>query len=298
MDSFTTGARWSWPEGMQPRDTASRNDASSSGHAQADDGTQTSRHATPEPEPAQPRRRHYNPRTCRICLEVVQPATELDDSIAAGLFNSKARVRYVSEDPELGRLISPCLCKGSQKYVHEGCLQAWRQAAPLSDRNFWQCPTCKFEYRLSRLRYGRWLPSKLLRAGLTLLVLLVTVFFLGFVADPIINFWVDPLGTVADTFSDTLDDIDATGLYEGYDDDELDGWWFHFVKGFLSLGLLGVLKTFFASSWTWFFRIGGGRRRGRGRDRMEDINLALVIIGIATFLGVSPYFCLLKLTVD
>jgi len=238
-------------------------------------------------QPAQERRWHYEPRTCRICFEVVQPTTELDDSIAAGIFTSRARVRYVSEDPELGRLISPCLCKGSQRYVHEGCLQAWRRSSPLSDRNFWRCPTCHFEYRLSRLRYGRWLSSKPLRGLITLCVLMLTVFLMGFIADPIINFWVDPFGSIAETISDVLNDTEAIHPVEH--DDEPDTWWFHFTKGFLSLGLVGFLKTLLAMSpWHWFnLRSVGGRRRA-GRDRMESINLALVMVGIITFLGVSP----------
>jgi hypothetical protein len=36
--------------------------------------------------------------------------------------------------PEEGRLISPCLCKGSMKYVHLDCLQHWRQTSSNSKR--------------------------------------------------------------------------------------------------------------------------------------------------------------------
>ncbi|KAK0639345.1 hypothetical protein B0T16DRAFT_432214 [Cercophora newfieldiana] len=274
--SFSHG-QWEWPadaasSSANPRPTPTTD---------APDGSKG-----PDAQPASGRKRHYKPRTCRICLEVVQPTTEIDDSIASGLFSSKANVRYVSEDPELGRLISPCLCKGSQRYVHEGCLQAWRQASPLSDRNFWRCPTCQFEYRLSRLKYGRWLSSKLLRAFMTLLIFFIAVFLLGFVADPIINLWVDPLGSITDTLSDVINDIEA--MEPIVDDAEPDTWWFHFVKGLFSLGLLGFLKTFFAMSpWHWFQVRGVGRRRGTGRDRMESINLALVIVGVFTFLGAT-----------
>lgn len=37
--------------------------------------------------------------------------------------------------PEEGRLISPCLCKGSMKYVHLLCLQHWRTASANSKRS-------------------------------------------------------------------------------------------------------------------------------------------------------------------
>lgn len=280
MATGFSGAQWEWPADTSP--TSADAPPASNSVPNSPNG-----HPDAQPQLAPEKTRHYNPRTCRICFEVVHPTTEIDDSIAAGLFTSKAHVRYVSEDPDLGRLISPCLCKGSQRYVHEGCLQAWRQASPLSDRNFWRCPTCQFEYRLSRLKYGRWLSSKLVRALMTLLILVITVFIMGFIADPIINLWVDPLGSIADTFSDVINDIEAMDPIDV--DGELATWSLHFVKGFLSLGLLGFLKTFFAMSpWHWFnVRASvGGRRRGTGRDRMESINWALVILGIFTFLGV------------
>lgn len=37
--------------------------------------------------------------------------------------------------PEEGRLISPCLCKGSMKYVHLLCLQHWRTASANTKRS-------------------------------------------------------------------------------------------------------------------------------------------------------------------
>jgi hypothetical protein len=222
---------------------------------------------------------------CRICFEVVQPETEIQSS-ATGLFAPKVRVRYVGEDPELGRLISPCKCKGSQKYVHEGCLRLWRQSQPFADRNYWSCPTCKFKYRLQRLRMGAWLASWPARAALTLSVMAVTVFFLGFVADPIINLWIDPVGTVVDGITDVITDVEGLASYN----DEPFTWSGHLLKGLLSLGLVGFIKTFFAMGpWYWFrwgVNIGGGRRN-TGRDRMQQINWYYIVIGVVTFLGVS-----------
>lgn len=232
------------------------------------------------------KQRHYKPRTCRICLEVVNPTTEIDDSLAGRVFSSKTRVRYISEDPELGRLISPCRCKGSQRYVHEGCLQAWRNASPLSDRNYWRCPTCQFEYRLQRLRWSRWLSSKLLRGVLTFVIMVATIFVLGFVADPILGFWDDPFGSLVETLMDVE-------LNEPILGDEGPGTWYgHFFKGFISLGILGFLKTMLVMSpWHWLnVRFGGRRRRGTGRNRVEQINWALVAAGIITFMVVSATY--------
>lgn len=217
------------------------------------------------------------------------------------------RVRYVSENPADGRLISPCHCKGSQKYVHEGCLQAWRHAQPLAERNYWKCPTCGFEYRMQRLRWGRIVSNKAVRGLLTLLVFLATLFVLGFIADPLMDLWTDPVGMLVDTFVglDDLDLDDATKrrLHDVLGNTQASGaavadaaastWWGHLFKGFLSLGIVGVVKTFLVvSPFTWWNLRGTGfgrarRRAGGGRAQFESTGWIFIIVGAFTFLGVS-----------
>ncbi|KAG8742645.1 hypothetical protein FRC10_001128 [Ceratobasidium sp. 414] len=55
------------------------------------------------------------------------------------------------EEAELGRLISPCLCRGSIRYVHVSCLKQWRVMSQSSSA-FWSCPQCGFRYALARTR--------------------------------------------------------------------------------------------------------------------------------------------------
>jgi hypothetical protein len=112
-----------------------------------------------------------------------------------------------------------------------------------------------------------------------------TVFIFGFVADPIINLYLDPYETIT-----SLPTGGAVGLLE-YEDAT---WTEHFLKGLASLGLLGFVKVFFAMSpWNWWnlrrggFLNGGRRQGGTGRDRLEDISWTVVIIGVITFLVVS-----------
>jgi len=110
------------------------------------------------------------------------------------------------------------------------------------------------------------------------------IFLFGFVADPIINLYLDPYDTITSIPSSKLSDLKL--------EDEDASWAEHFLKGMASLGLLGFVKAFFAMSpWHWWnlrqtgVLGGGGRaRRGTGRDRLENISWTLVIIGIATFL--------------
>ncbi|KAF8539883.1 hypothetical protein BDD12DRAFT_881476 [Trichophaea hybrida] len=48
-------------------------------------------------------------RQCRICFETSPPPYE--------------------PSLELGRLLSPCVCRGSSRYVHSACLQMWRETS-------------------------------------------------------------------------------------------------------------------------------------------------------------------------
>ncbi|RDW82114.1 hypothetical protein BP6252_03226 [Coleophoma cylindrospora] len=241
--------------------------------------------AQPGSPPKGNKKKYYAPRTCRICLEVVQPTFEPVVDGFASILNPTPKVSYISEDPESGRLIRPCKCKGSQRYCHEGCLQQWRHADPsYGRRNFWECPTCKFRYRLERLRWSRWMSSAVLQIVITFGILFTTVFVLGFVADPIINLYLDPY--------DTITSIPLGGTAAPLYEDEDEGWIEHFLKGLASLGLLGFVKVFFAMSpWHWLnirqtgIGRGGGRTRGgTGRERLENISWSLVIIGVVTFL--------------
>ncbi|KAM4066849.1 RING-variant domain-containing protein [Hirsutella rhossiliensis] len=233
------------------------------------------------------RRGHYGPRTCRICLDTEQPKYPSNVTSTLGFSSASSRPSYVSDDPELGRLLSPCKCKGSQKYVHEGCLNSWRLTNPMAARNYWQCPTCKFNYRLARLHWASMLSSKWAQVALTLTVVVIGIFLLGFIADPILDLWFDPVGTISDTVSSVVADVEALKPSRH---EEPASWTDHFAKGFFSLGFVGFVKSLVAMGpWQWLNLrtsglLGSGRRRGTGRARMDNFNLVFVLIGAFTFL--------------
>lgn len=238
-----------------------------------------------------PRRRHYRERTCRICLDTVQPQF-VDPTTGAlgGLMGEGSKPVYISpDDPSLGRLISPCKCKGSQRYVHEGCLHAWRKANPGrgANPNFFICPTCHYHYRVGRLTWARQLQSSFAQVALTALVFALAIFLLGFVAEPIFSLWNDPVGTIADTVAGVVEDIDARR--EPIPRPGSDGSWTnHFFNGFTSLGIIGFAKYLIGMTpWEWWNMrssgiMGGGGRRG-GRNRAENINWMLIVIGALSF---------------
>ncbi|KAJ3763041.1 hypothetical protein EV360DRAFT_34398 [Lentinula raphanica] len=66
-------------------------------------------------------------RQCRICLEG-------DDA-----------------EQQLGRLIRPCLCRGTISHIHVKCLQRWRTSSQ-NQSAFFRCGMCGYSYRFSRTR--------------------------------------------------------------------------------------------------------------------------------------------------
>lgn len=122
------------------------------------------------------------------------------------------------------------------------------------------------------------------------MIFFLATFLLGFVADPILNLYIDPLNTLAD--------IPTHGTEALYDDDS-ESWIEHFLKGMASLGLLGFAKVILTlSPWQmWNVRssgvIGGGGNRGNtGRDRISQIGWLAIVFGITTVLVVS-HSCLI-----
>jgi len=279
---YDTRAGWQWPAEAQE---AEEEDIHPPG-GYTEEGPEV-KQEEPETTSNSPQpRRHYSTRTCRICLEEVSPTFEGSTDGISSILHPAPRVQYNSADPESGRLIRPCKCRGSQKYVHEGCLQQWRHADPsYGRRNYWECPTCKYRYRLERMGLSRWITSIFTQITITAGIMLVMVFAFGFVADPIINLYLDPLDTII-----AIPSGGATGIqYENGSG----SWAEHLLKGLASLGLLGFVKVFFAMSPLNWINLrtggvfgGGRRRRGGGRDRLEDISWTVVVIGVITFLTV------------
>jgi hypothetical protein len=110
------------------------------------------------------------------------------------------------------------------------------------------------------------------------------MFILGFIADPIIDFCLDPYGFIFPFFGNR-----NTAIYVDEDDST---WLAHFTKGFASLGMISFLKVMFASPIRILFRGTGlgGTGRVTGRDRISGITWVVILAGAATFVYVSCYF--------
>lgn len=123
---------------------------------------------------------------------------------------------------------------------------------------------------------------------------------MGFVADPIINLYVDPYSVVSTApLSKVRQKIEPI-----FSDDDVPTWTEHFIKGLASLGLLSFVKVLFAlSPWQWWnlrssgIISGGGRSGNTGRDRLASISWIVVLIGIGTFLWASQHCSCFRLWV-
>lgn len=65
------------------------------------------------------------------------------------LSTPECRICLDSETDEKGEFISPCVCAGSQKYIHRSCLNRWREGNR-EGRAFTHCEICKSKYIIKR----------------------------------------------------------------------------------------------------------------------------------------------------
>jgi hypothetical protein len=295
--AFEPSSNWSWPDPVVPQASppGAFPDSPSEPHHRSSFPTSssTSNEAPPQPSSSsqKKRRTHYPPRQCRICLETVYPETQSFTSALPSSFQPLPRPSYHSSDPELGRLLKPCRCKGSSKYVHEGCLTLWRHADPgFGRRNFWECPTCGYRYRLERLRYGKLLSSWVSQIVLTLLIMFFLTWVLGFVADPILNLYQDPFRTLGSTVisGGKLDSFKKVKTRVYISDQPVSPGVEHLLKGLASMGLLGFFKVLWALGPTGWFNIRtSSGRRGTGQGRVAGISWIVLLVGVGAFMLVS-----------
>ena len=56
----------------------------------------------------------------------------------------RCRLCFGGEDD--GKLVQPCACRGSAKFIHRRCLEKWRRTSPREDAAY-RCGQCMDEYR-------------------------------------------------------------------------------------------------------------------------------------------------------
>ncbi|KAJ6260315.1 E3 ubiquitin-protein ligase [Drechslerella dactyloides] len=272
VNSNTPGGWDTEPELPKPDNSADASASSGSSATAGPSFSQDGGQSTSRDTPRRPRRRRV--KQCRICLD-----TSTEDA-----------------DPELGRLISPCLCKGSARYVHEECLRAWRLHSA-NEQSFYKCPTCHFEYQFRRLKIAQVIASAAVQIGITALIFLITVYVLGFIADPIINLYINPWYAVDGgnfsfsvngftVYGPTMRSRAAPNPVAAQAQGKV-GLLEHMVRGMSALGLIGFAKLLvFSHNWLRYIFGGapGVAQRQNGRDRLGQLSWIIIIWGVVNFL--------------
>jgi len=142
-------------------------------------------------------------------LSAPQPATvtplEIEDEETDGSSAACCRICLEAESEIGDELISPCMCKGTQQFVHRSCLDHWRSVK--EGFAFSHCTTCKaqFHLRVETWEDNSWRKMKF-RIFVTRDVLLVflavqlTIAIIGAIA-----YFLDRDGSFRNSFSDGWD---------------------------------------------------------------------------------------------
>ncbi|KAF5356181.1 hypothetical protein D9756_004134 [Leucocoprinus leucothites] len=97
----------------------------------------------------------------------------------------------IEAEHELGRLIRPCLCKGSISYVHVKCLQRWRNTSS-SRGAFFSCPQCHYQYRFARTRIVGLASNPILVGGLSGLLFTIVVMLASYITTYFMSAFEEP----------------------------------------------------------------------------------------------------------
>ncbi|EJD55559.1 hypothetical protein AURDEDRAFT_155802 [Auricularia subglabra TFB-10046 SS5] len=129
------------------------------------------------------------------------------------------------EAPEMGKLIRPCLCRGTVGHVHVQCLNQWRKASS-SRKAFWQCDQCGYKYQLVRTRALGIAQSRLVVGASTLTLFTLIVFTVSFLSSLFLpSEWIDGTpSTVARLVDQSVED-QYNSWYGG-------SWWYYSSSGF------------------------------------------------------------------
>ncbi|KAF9976156.1 hypothetical protein BGZ73_009070 [Actinomortierella ambigua] len=231
-------------------------------------------HFAAQSRPSAPSQPHMEDRQCRICL--------------GG-----------PDEAELGRLISPCMCKGSMKYVHVECLNEWRTRSPKRESHY-KCDTCKYEFSFRRTSFAKYLSHPATLFILTILAFALAVFAAGFVMKLLMYLFMEEF----DFTLDPEEGLDADKVIQMTEDkivfrppDSLRAVFridsTHMVFGSLLVSIVGFLQLLVSAilmgGGGHVFQIGGfglgGRRRGGRGARQGEAGISSFIIVLVLVFG-------------
>lgn len=92
-------------------------------------------------------------------IEINEKQNDIEEKIC--------RICFDHEETENNKLITPCRCKGTQKYIHHNCLMEWININRHNPEKRDFCDICKYKFRISQygdnMRYNNTLETKLIK---------------------------------------------------------------------------------------------------------------------------------------
>ncbi|XP_076909498.1 uncharacterized protein LOC143566777 [Bidens hawaiensis] len=129
-----------------------------------------------------------------------------DDDVEGGSI-ATCRICFECDGEEDDDLISPCMCKGTQQFVHRSCLDHWRSVK--EGHAFSHCTTCKAQFHLQvvELEENSWrkIKFRLFVARDVCLVFLAVQTVIGMMGG--LAYLADKDGSFRDSFNDSWDRI-------------------------------------------------------------------------------------------
>jgi len=103
----------------------------------------------------------------------------------------QCRICFDGPDPDLGRLIRPCLCSGTVSHVHLACLQRWRNTSANASA-FFVCPQCHYHYRFARTKIVGLATNPVAIGTLSTILFTIIVYASSFLATALLSSLDDP----------------------------------------------------------------------------------------------------------
>jgi hypothetical protein len=105
------------------------------------------------------------------CLLLRMQLQRIQTRLVEYVFLVRKTVVSCPDETYLGRLISPCRCRGTMKFVHLSCLNSWRFTSP-NAKSVYQCDQCRYRYNFNRTRYAAIVGSLYTRVRLSYYLLI------------------------------------------------------------------------------------------------------------------------------
>lgn len=84
-----------------------------------------------------------------------EEGTEEKGEVSLEINEERKMCRICFEEEREFEMFTPCLCRGSSRYVHRGCLNQWLEVTENEDARK-KCLECRYEYRRDEENNRRW----------------------------------------------------------------------------------------------------------------------------------------------